>query len=65
MLGDLSVVNLSLSVCVLKSRTNDTGLLAFKDHLPVTQIVITDTNRSNSEAAWKIGPLRCYGDSEY
>uniref|UniRef100_A0A8C5L322 Contactin-associated protein-like 5 n=1 Tax=Jaculus jaculus TaxID=51337 RepID=A0A8C5L322_JACJA len=42
--------------------TNDTGLLSFKDHLPVTQIVITDTNRSNSEAAWRIGPLRCYGD---
>uniref|UniRef100_A0A674HSA9 Contactin associated protein family member 5 n=1 Tax=Taeniopygia guttata TaxID=59729 RepID=A0A674HSA9_TAEGU len=45
--------------------TNDTGLLAFKDHLPVTQIVITDTNRSNSEAAWKIGPLRCYGDRQF
>ncbi|KAJ7411142.1 contactin-associated protein-like 5 isoform X2 [Willisornis vidua] len=44
-------------------RNNDTGLLDFKDHLPVTQIVITDTNRSNSEAAWKIGPLRCYGDT--
>ncbi|EPY75924.1 hypothetical protein CB1_001533064 [Camelus ferus] len=42
--------------------TNDTGFLSFKDHLPVTQIVITDTNRSNSEAAWRIGPLRCYGD---
>uniref|UniRef100_A0A8C9FZD2 Contactin associated protein like 5 n=1 Tax=Pavo cristatus TaxID=9049 RepID=A0A8C9FZD2_PAVCR len=46
-------------------ETNDTGLLAFKDHLPVTQIVITDTNRSNSEAAWKIGPLRCYGDRQF
>uniref|UniRef100_A0A8C2TML5 Contactin associated protein family member 5 n=1 Tax=Coturnix japonica TaxID=93934 RepID=A0A8C2TML5_COTJA len=45
--------------------TNDTGLLGFKDHLPVTQIVITDTNRSNSEAAWKIGPLRCYGDRQF
>ncbi|XP_038597328.1 LOW QUALITY PROTEIN: contactin-associated protein-like 5 [Tachyglossus aculeatus] len=44
---------------------NDTGLLSFKDHLPVTQIVITDTNRSNSEAAWRIGPLRCYGDRHY
>ena len=46
-------------------RTKDTGFLSFKDHLPVTQIIITDTNRSNSEAAWRIGPLRCYGDSEY
>nr|XP_033803133.1 contactin-associated protein-like 5 isoform X2 [Geotrypetes seraphini] len=45
--------------------TNDTGLLSFKDHLPVTRIVITDTNRSNSEAAWKIGPLQCYGDRKF
>ncbi|XP_040593711.1 contactin-associated protein-like 5 isoform X2 [Mesocricetus auratus] len=45
--------------------TKDTGFLSFKDHLPVTQIIITDTNRSNSEAAWKIGPLRCYGDRHY
>lgn len=46
-------------------RANDTGLFSFKDHLPVTQIIIMDTNRTNSEAAWRIGPLRCYGDSEY
>ncbi|XP_075385400.1 contactin-associated protein-like 5 isoform X1 [Tenrec ecaudatus] len=45
--------------------TKDTGFLSFKDHLPVTQIVITDTNRSNSEAAWRIGPLRCYGDRHF
>ncbi|XP_028629685.1 contactin-associated protein like 5-1 isoform X3 [Grammomys surdaster] len=44
---------------------NDTGLFSFKDHLPVTQIIITDTNRSNSEAAWRIGPLRCYGDRHF
>ncbi|XP_058515297.1 contactin-associated protein-like 5 [Ochotona princeps] len=40
---------------------NYTGLLSFKEQLPVTQIVITHTNRSNLEAAWRIGPLRCYG----
>ncbi|XP_069472868.1 contactin-associated protein-like 5 [Ambystoma mexicanum] len=45
--------------------TNDTGLLNFKDHLPVSQIIITDTNRSNSEALWRIGPLRCYGDRSF
>ncbi|XP_017917095.1 PREDICTED: contactin-associated protein-like 5 [Capra hircus] len=45
--------------------TNDTGFLSFKDHLPVTQIVITDTDRTNSEAAWRIGPLRCYGDRHF
>ncbi|XP_051003187.1 contactin-associated protein-like 5 [Acomys russatus] len=45
--------------------TNDTGVLSFKDHLPVTQIIITDTNRSNSEATWRIGPLRCHGDRHF
>ncbi|XP_055457438.1 contactin-associated protein like 5-1-like isoform X1 [Psammomys obesus] len=45
--------------------TNDTGVLSFKDHLPVTQIIITDINRSNSEAALRIGPLRCYGDRHF
>nr|XP_042698984.1 contactin-associated protein-like 5 isoform X3 [Chrysemys picta bellii] len=45
--------------------THDTGLLSFKDHLPVTQLMITDTNRSNSEAAWRIGPLRCHGDRQF
>ncbi|XP_029461074.1 contactin-associated protein-like 5 [Rhinatrema bivittatum] len=45
--------------------TDDTGLLSFKEHLPVTQIVITDTNRSDSEAAWRIGPLHCYGDRSF
>ncbi|EDL39832.1 mCG132548, partial [Mus musculus] len=44
---------------------NDTGLFSFKDHLPVTQIIIMDTNRTNSEAAWRIGPLRCYGDRHF
>ncbi|XP_058520158.1 contactin-associated protein-like 5 [Ochotona princeps] len=42
--------------------TNYTGLLSFKEQLPDTQIVITHTNRSNLDAAWRIGPLRCYGD---
>ncbi|GAB1285310.1 Contactin-associated protein like 5-1 [Apodemus speciosus] len=46
----------------LDEWANDTGFLSFKDHLPVTQIIITDTNRSNSEAVWRIGPLRCHGD---
>ncbi|XP_056144811.1 contactin-associated protein-like 5 [Lampris incognitus] len=41
---------------------NDTGILSYKDHLPVSQIVIGDTNRSGSEADYQIGPLRCYGD---
>ncbi|XP_059503506.1 contactin-associated protein-like 5 isoform X2 [Stegostoma tigrinum] len=44
---------------------NDTGHLLYKDHLPVTQIVIGDTDRIRSEAAYRIGPLRCYGDRNY
>uniref|UniRef100_A0A670Z7Q0 Contactin associated protein family member 4 n=1 Tax=Pseudonaja textilis TaxID=8673 RepID=A0A670Z7Q0_PSETE len=45
--------------------TNDTGLLSYKDHLPVTELVITDTGRPNSEAAYKLGPLICQGDREF
>ncbi|XP_072881480.1 contactin-associated protein-like 5 isoform X2 [Hemitrygon akajei] len=45
--------------------TNETGLLSYKDHLPVTQIIVGDTNRTHSEAAYKLGPLRCYGDRNY
>lgn len=46
-------------------RINYTGFLSFKDHLPVAQIIIADTNRSDPEAVWRVGPLRCYGDREY
>lgn len=35
------------------------------DHLPVTQIVVGDTNRSSSEAQFFLRPLRCYGDREW
>ncbi|XP_066037774.1 contactin-associated protein-like 4 [Chamaea fasciata] len=45
--------------------TNDTGFLSYKDHLPVTAIVITDTDRPNSEAAYKLGPLLCRGDRTF
>lgn len=44
-------------------RANDTGVLSYKDHLPVSQIVIGDTNRTGSQAVYHVGPLRCYGDS--
>lgn len=40
----------------------DRGLLKFKEDLPVTKVVVGDTNRSNSEARFNVGPLRCYGD---
>uniref|UniRef100_A0A8C2ZTD9 Contactin associated protein family member 5 n=1 Tax=Cyclopterus lumpus TaxID=8103 RepID=A0A8C2ZTD9_CYCLU len=41
---------------------NDTGILSYKDHLPVSQIAVGDTNRTGSRAVYHIGPLRCYGD---
>ncbi|XP_065781131.1 contactin-associated protein-like 4 isoform X2 [Muntiacus reevesi] len=41
---------------------NDTGFLSYKEHLPVTKIVITDTARPHSEAAYRLGPLLCRGD---
>ncbi|XP_035250532.1 contactin-associated protein-like 5 isoform X1 [Anguilla anguilla] len=44
------------------SWANDTGLLSYKDHLPMSEIAIGDTNRTGAEAVYKIGPLRCYGD---
>ncbi|XP_069490520.1 contactin-associated protein 1 [Ambystoma mexicanum] len=40
----------------------DKGLLNYRDHLPVTQVVVGDTNRTSSEAWFSVGPLRCYGD---
>lgn len=48
----------------LSHRRTDKGLLTFVDHLPVTQVVVGDTNRSNSEAQFFLRPLRCYGDRE-
>ncbi|KAK1802439.1 hypothetical protein P4O66_022100, partial [Electrophorus voltai] len=44
------------------SWENDTGLLSYKEHLPVTEIAIGDTNRTGSEAVYRVGSLQCYGD---
>uniref|UniRef100_A0AAY4DU31 Contactin-associated protein-like 5 n=1 Tax=Denticeps clupeoides TaxID=299321 RepID=A0AAY4DU31_9TELE len=44
------------------SWENDTGLLSYKDHLPLTEIVIGDTNRTGSEAVYTVSSLQCYGD---
>ncbi|KAJ8253730.1 hypothetical protein COCON_G00203420, partial [Conger conger] len=41
---------------------SDMGWLNFRDHLPVQRIIIGDTNRTESEAQFNLGPLRCYGD---
>uniref|UniRef100_A0A8C6SRV6 Contactin associated protein 2 n=1 Tax=Neogobius melanostomus TaxID=47308 RepID=A0A8C6SRV6_9GOBI len=41
----------------------DSGLLVYKDHLPVSQVAVGDTNRPGSEAKLTVGPLRCQGDN--
>uniref|UniRef100_H2P977 Contactin associated protein family member 4 n=1 Tax=Pongo abelii TaxID=9601 RepID=H2P977_PONAB len=45
--------------------TSDAGMLSHREHLPVTQIVITDADRPGSEAAYKLGPLQCQGDGSF
>ncbi|XP_021571814.1 contactin-associated protein-like 3, partial [Carlito syrichta] len=45
--------------------TSDTIVLSHKEHLPVTQIVMTDTGRPHSEAAYTLGPLLCRGDESF
>uniref|UniRef100_A0A9J8APE7 Contactin associated protein-like 5a n=1 Tax=Cyprinus carpio carpio TaxID=630221 RepID=A0A9J8APE7_CYPCA len=44
------------------SWENDTGILSYKEHLPVREIVIGDTYRLGSEAMYVVGPLQCSGD---
>uniref|UniRef100_A0A671MS14 Contactin-associated protein-like 2 n=1 Tax=Sinocyclocheilus anshuiensis TaxID=1608454 RepID=A0A671MS14_9TELE len=48
-----------------KQWREDSGLLVYKDHLPVSQVAVGDTNRPSSEAKLTVGPLRCYGDRSY
>ncbi|XP_064202143.1 contactin-associated protein-like 2 isoform X1 [Anguilla rostrata] len=48
-----------------KQWREDSGLLMYKDHLPVNQVAVGDTNRPGSEAKLTVGPLRCQGDSNY
>ncbi|XP_047382447.1 contactin-associated protein-like 3 isoform X3 [Sciurus carolinensis] len=45
--------------------TSDTGVLSHKEHLPVTQVVMTDAGRPHSEAAYTLGPLLCQGDNSF
>nr|KAF6319752.1 hypothetical protein mMyoMyo1_008489 [Myotis myotis] len=48
-----------------KQWRKDAGFLSYKDHLPVNQVVVGDTNRPGSEAKLSVGPLRCQGDRNY
>ncbi|XP_077480337.1 contactin-associated protein-like 2a isoform X1 [Stigmatopora argus] len=43
----------------------DSGLLTYKEHLPVSQIAVGDTNRVGAEAKLTVGPLYCQGDDNY
>nr|XP_036855403.1 contactin-associated protein-like 2 [Manis javanica] len=48
-----------------KQWRKDAGFLSYKDHLPVSQVVVGDTDRQGSEAKLSVGPLRCQGDRNY
>ncbi|CAM4728856.1 unnamed protein product [Leuciscus chuanchicus] len=48
-----------------KEWSNDSGLLSHKEHLPVGALAIGDISRSGSEAAYRVGPMQCYGDSNF
>ncbi|XP_065120265.1 contactin-associated protein-like 5 isoform X2 [Paramisgurnus dabryanus] len=48
-----------------KDWSNDSGVLAHKDHLPVLALAVGDVSRPDSEAAYKVGPLQCSGDNNF
>ncbi|XP_059400302.1 contactin-associated protein-like 4 isoform X2 [Carassius carassius] len=48
-----------------KEWSNDSGLLSHKEHLPVRALTLGDISRSGSEAAYRVGPLQCYGDNSF
>ncbi|CAG5896362.1 unnamed protein product [Menidia menidia] len=45
--------------------TEDSGLLTHKESLPVRSLVLGDVKRAGSEAAYRVGPLRCHGDRNF
>ncbi|XP_061835035.1 contactin-associated protein-like 4 [Nerophis lumbriciformis] len=45
--------------------TEDSGLLSNKESLPVRSLVLGDVQRPGSEAAYRVGPLRCHGDKNF
>nr|XP_046248206.1 contactin-associated protein-like 4 isoform X2 [Scatophagus argus] len=45
--------------------TKDSGLLTHKETLPVRSLVLGDVQRPGSEAAYRVGPLRCHGDKNF
>nr|XP_040040806.1 contactin-associated protein-like 4 isoform X2 [Gasterosteus aculeatus aculeatus] len=49
----------------LEQWANDSGLLTHKGSLPVRSLVLGDIQREGSEAAYRVGPLRCHGDRNF
>ncbi|KAK2822754.1 hypothetical protein Q5P01_022819 [Channa striata] len=45
--------------------TEDSGLLVHKESLPLRSLVLGDVQRPGSEAAYRVGPLRCHGDKNF
>ncbi|XP_062284692.1 contactin-associated protein-like 4 [Scomber scombrus] len=45
--------------------TEDSGLLIHKETLPIRSLVLGDIQRPGSEAAYRVGPLRCHGDKSF
>ncbi|XP_068461432.1 contactin-associated protein-like 4 isoform X2 [Clinocottus analis] len=43
----------------------DSGLLTHRESLPVRSLVMGDVRRPESEAAYRVGPLRCHGDKNF
>uniref|UniRef100_A0A3Q3WVP5 Uncharacterized protein n=1 Tax=Mola mola TaxID=94237 RepID=A0A3Q3WVP5_MOLML len=43
----------------------DSGLLTHKESLPVRSLRLGDIQRPGSEAAYRVGPLRCHGDKNF
>lgn len=40
-------------------------MLSYKEHLPVSQVVVGDLDRAGSEAKVSVGPVRCQGDRKF
>ncbi|KAM4556058.1 contactin-associated protein-like 4 [Fundulus diaphanus] len=45
--------------------TEDSGLVTNKESIPVRSLVLGDVQRPGSEAMYRVGPLRCYGDKNF
>ncbi|KAI4873602.1 hypothetical protein NFI96_001400 [Prochilodus magdalenae] len=49
----------------LDNWANDSGVVSHKEHLPIRLLAVGDINRPGSEAAYRVGPLQCYGDNDF